>query len=60
MTDKQIEAIEREVGRASEDEKRKFLKERVGRRLLATLLGKPEKPNFNRADSYLYKGSRLG
>lgn len=60
MTEKQIEAIEREVSRASEDMKRKFLRRRVGRQLIAILLGKPGESNFSRADSYLYKGSRLG
>ena len=60
MTEKQIARIEQEVGRTKKNTRRKFLKQRVGRQLLAILLGKPNKSNFSKAKGYLYKGTRLG
>ncbi|OGY64225.1 MAG: hypothetical protein A3I89_02395 [Candidatus Harrisonbacteria bacterium RIFCSPLOWO2_02_FULL_41_11] len=59
MTTEQIADIENKARTDSEDVKRKFLKQRVGRFVMATLLGKPDKPNFSKADSYLYKGTKL-
>ena len=38
---------------------RNFLKRKVRIDLIAILLGKPNKPNFSRASSYLYKGVKL-
>ena len=59
MTGKQIARVECAVSRDNQAVTRRFLKQKVGRLLIATLLGKPHKPNFSRADSYLYKELRL-
>lgn len=59
MTEKQIARVECAVSRHNQAVTRRFLKQKVGRQLIAILFGKPDKPNFSRADSYLYKGARL-
>lgn len=59
MTRKEIEEIGRKKLKETEADIREFLKRKVGRHLVAILLGKPKKPNFPMADSYLYKGAKL-
>lgn len=59
MTRKEIEELGQRALKETEVTVRNFLKRKVGRRLIAILLGKPDKPNFSRADSYLYKGTKL-
>lgn len=56
MTRKEIEEPGQRALKEKEVTVRNFLKRKVGRRLIAILFGKPDKPNFPRADSYLYKG----
>lgn len=59
MSREQIEEFGQRKLKESEAAVRDFLKRKVGRRLVAIILGKPEEPNFSRADSYLYKGAKL-
>lgn len=54
-----IEDIEADARRASEETVRGFLRRKVGRWLIATLLGEPGKPNIAKADAYLYKKAKL-
>lgn len=55
MTPERLRQIEEEAGRASPDEIRDFLRKKVGRQLIAILLGGTDLRNFRRADTYLYK-----
>jgi|GEM_PF-5192304 len=59
MTDKRLARIEKEAGSAGPEEIRDFLRIKVGRRLLAILLGGRDLRNLRRADAYLYKKVRL-
>lgn len=59
ITRKEIEEMGQRALKEKEVTIRNFLKREVGRRLIAILLGKPDKPNFSRTDSYLYKGVKL-
>lgn len=45
--------------RADEEAMRNFLRRKVGRWLVAKLLGNQDKPDVAKADSYLYKNGRL-
>lgn len=45
--------------RADEETVRNFLRRKVGRWLMATLLGEPGKPDIAKADAYLYKKTKL-
>jgi len=55
-----IEDVEADAVRAGEETIRNFLRRKVGRWLMAKLLGKPDKPDISKADTYLYKGAKLG
>jgi len=57
--EKRIEDIEADARRASEETVRNFLRRKVGRWLVATLLGEPGKPNKDKANAYLYKKATL-
>ena len=59
MTRKEIEELGQRALKETEAAVRNFLKRKVGRQLIAIILGKPDKPNFLKADSYLYKGVKL-
>jgi len=59
MTRKEIEEFGSRALKEKEAAIRKFLKRKVGRQLIAILLGKSDQPNFSSADSYLYKRGKL-
>lgn len=59
MTRKEISELGQRALKENEVTISNFLKRKVGRRLTAILLGKPDKPDFTKADSYLYKGAKL-
>ena len=57
--EQRITDIVADAYRADEETVREFLRRKVGRWLVATLLGEPGKPNLAKADAYLYKKARL-
>ena len=59
MTRKEISELGQRALPETEVVIRNFLKRKVGRQLIALLFGKPDKPIFLKADSYLYKGAKL-
>lgn len=59
LTDKIVSRVDLEAQRASPEVMRKFLKKRVGRKLLSVLLGGSALPNQRRADAYLYQAVAL-
>ena len=59
MTRKEIEEFGWRALKEKETVVRNFLKRKVGRKLIAILLGKPDKPDYLRADAFLYKRAKL-
>lgn len=57
--EQRIADIVADAYRADEETVREFLRRKVGRWLLATLLGEPGKPDMPKASAYLYKKARL-